>query len=46
MNHHVHVAGLFILTVIAINIASHYLVRTVAANHSDNPVLSGLAYNL
>lgn len=44
MNHHVHVAGLFIIVVLAITGAAHYLIRTEAAHHADNPVWQGLAY--
>ena len=44
MNHHVHTAGLAIIITIATMGAWHYLIRTVAAHHADNPALAGAAY--
>lgn len=41
--HHVHIAGLFLLSVLAAEIFWHFLIRGVAANHADSPAAQALA---
>jgi hypothetical protein len=43
MAHHVHIAGLFLLSVLAAEIFWHFLIRGVAANHADSPAAQALA---
>jgi hypothetical protein len=41
---HIHVAGITIVTVLAITGAAHFLIRTVAAHHPNNPFWQAMAY--
>lgn len=43
MTHHVHIAGLFLLSVLAAEIFWHFLIRGVAANHADSPAAQAIA---
>lgn len=43
MENHIHIAGFFLLSVLAAEIFWHFLIRGVAAHHSDNPAAQALA---
>lgn len=43
MENHVHIAGFFLLSVLAATIFWNFLIRGVAAHHSENPAMQALA---
>lgn len=43
MHQHVHIAGLFLLSVLAAEVFWHFLLRGVAAKHASSPAAQALA---
>lgn len=43
MSHHIHIAGFFLLSVLAAEIFWHFLLRGVAARHAESPAAQALA---
>ncbi len=43
MTHHVHIAGIFLLSVLAAEIFWHFLIRGFAAHHGNSTALQALA---
>lgn len=43
MEKHVHIAGLFLLSVLAAEIFWHFLLRGVAAHHANSPAWQAIA---
>lgn len=43
MDTHVHIAGIFLLSVLAANIFWNFLLRGVAAHHADSPAAQAIA---
>jgi hypothetical protein len=43
MENHIHIAGFFLLSVLAAEIFWHFLIRGVAAHHSESPAAQALA---
>jgi hypothetical protein len=43
MEHHVHIAGMFLLSVLAANIFWNFLLRGFAAHHSNSPAAQAIA---
>jgi hypothetical protein len=43
LTNHVHIAGLFLLSVLAANIFWNFLIRGWSANHADSPAVQALA---
>jgi hypothetical protein len=42
MNHHVHIAGIFLLSVLFAEIFWSFLIRGAAAHHPDSPSVQAL----
>lgn len=43
MENHIHIAGFFLLSVLVAEIFWHFLIRGVAAHHSESPAAQALA---
>lgn len=43
MTHHVHIAGLFLLSVLAATIFWNFLIRGFTANHANSPAAQALS---
>jgi hypothetical protein len=43
MENHIHIAGYFLLSVLAAEIFWHFLIRGIAAHHADVPAMQALA---
>lgn len=43
MHHHVHIAGMFLLSVLAAEIFWHFLIRGIAAKHANSESMQALA---
>jgi hypothetical protein len=43
MTHHVHIAGLFLLSWLAAELFWHFLIRGFLAHHANSPAAQGLA---
>lgn len=43
MTHHVHIAGLFLLSVLAATIFWNFLIRGWSAHHANSPAVQALA---
>lgn len=43
MENHIHIAGFFLLSVLAANLFWNFLIRGVAAHHADSPAMQALA---
>ena len=43
MEHHVHIAGMFLLSVLAAEIFWHFLIRGVAAHHANSNAAQAIA---
>lgn len=43
MSNHIHIAGFFLLSVLAAEIFWHFLIRGVAAHHAESPAMQSLA---